>query len=454
MNPDKLDQLIRGSDPADAPNRSDSVDPLLDQFEQQWSVLSRRRVVLRKRLTLCLAAIGLFAILGGSAMWVQMHPRQNDAHFAVVTAADSTTDRAPKNLADAAPRQRRPSPIVVPNEPKAEADMVSPSQSPRPTGKLADSVPPRPKPVPAPAKLARPTARPSQPVIDHAEQLAELAAFVDRAGKVDSNTWRQSCDYLARQDPRSQRTVIMLVPQLADPQQKKKAFDLVCAAAADSQRTVLLHWLSHPSLRAMAFERLAAEATLEQTIELIQRAQNDPERTLLCRQLAASPDSQSVEVLLELAHNARWRAAIGSASRELNPSHIQTLIMRMRDRNAPVRTAAAFVLASVPGEQLDQVLASMILRGRFRQPAYLVLLSRNTPQARAFLAQAASRQDLTPALVSARMHFANIQPTLQQWIADSKGTPHERSDTSQQRFTDALDSYRCARRADTRNDIG
>ncbi|MCS7471420.1 hypothetical protein NZK35_32640 [Stieleria sp. ICT_E10.1] len=442
MNPDKLDQLLRASDPANSTDHSDAGDPLLRQSEQQWTVLSRRRVVRRKRVTLCLAATGLFAILGGSAMWVRNDPRQQDTSAAVVTATDSSTDRDPADLADAA------------DQPELNAGVVSPSHSPSPKGKLADSRPPRPEPVPPPARLTRPTARPSQPVIDRAKPLAEFAAFVDRAGKVDSDSWRRSRDYLAHQDARSQRIAVSLVPQLVDPQQRRKAFDLVCAAAADSQRAVLFHWLADRSLRAMAFERLAAEATVGQSVELIHHAQNDPERTRLCRSIAASPDSRSVEVLLELAHDARWRSAVGAASRELHPSHLQTLIMRMRDRNAPVRTAAAFVLASVPGEQLDQVLASMILRGRFRQPAYLVLLSRNTPQARAFLAQAAVRQDLTPALVSARIHFANIQPTLQQWIADSKGTPHERSDTSQQRFSDALDGYRCARLPDTRHDIG
>nr|WP_143547734.1 hypothetical protein [Rhodopirellula sp. SM50] len=454
MNPDKLDQLLRASDPADSTDHSDAGDPLLRQSEQQWTVLSRRRVVRRKRVTLCLAAMGLFVILGGSAMWVRNDPGQQDTSVAAVTATDLSTDRDPTDLADAATAQRRTVPIDAPNEPTMQADSVSPSQSPRPAGKLADSRPPRPEPVPPPAKLPRPTARPGQPVLDRAKQLAEFAAFVDQAGKVDSDSWRQSCDYLAHQDARSQRIVVSLVPQLVDPQQRKKAFDLVCAAAADSQRMVLFHWLAYQSLRAMAFERLASEATVGQSIELIDYAKNDPERTRLCRIIAASPDSRSVEVLLELAHDARWRSAVGTASRELHPSHVQTLIMRMRDRNSPVRTAAAFVLASVPGEQLDQVLASMILRGRFRQPAYLVLMSRDTPQARAFLAQAASRQDLTPALVSARIHFANIQPTLQQWIADSKGNPHERSDTSQQRFSDALDGYRCARRADTGNDIG
>lgn len=454
MNPDKLDQLLRASDPTTATDHSGAVDPLLHQSEQQWTVLSRRRVVRRKRVTLCLAAMGLFVILGGAAMWVRNVPGQQDTSVAVVTATDSSTDRDPTDLADAATAQRRPSPIDASDQPKTNAGVVSASQSPSPNGKRTQSGPPRAEPVPRPAKLTRPPARPGQPVIVHEQPLAEFAAFVDRAGEVDSDSWRQSRDDLAHQDARSQRTAVTLVPQLVDPQQRRKAFDLVCAAAADSRRAVLFHWLAHRSVRAMAFERLAAEATVEQSVELIRYAQNDPERTRLCRNIAASPNPEGVGVLLELAQNARWRSAVGAASRELHPSHLQALIMRMRERNAPVRTAAAFVMASVPGEQLDQVLASMILRGRFRQPAYLVLLSRNTPQARAFLAQAASRQDLTPALVSARMHFANIQPTLQQWIEDSKGTSHERSNTSQQQFSDTLDGYRCARLPDTRHDIG
>ena len=102
----------------------------------------------------------------------------------------------------------------------------------------------------------------------------------------------------------------------------------------------------------------------------------------------------------------------------------------MRQRDLQTRTAAAFILASVPGDFVDRAVAEMILGRRYQQPAYLVLLSRNTPQARAFLARVSARPDLNAALVSARAHFVPIQPQLQQWISDSQGQTHEPIDTT------------------------
>ncbi|QEF97257.1 hypothetical protein Mal15_12960 [Stieleria maiorica] len=443
MNPDELDRLIRRSDPATDARRSDAADPLLRASERQWAGLAARRIIIRKRLTLSLAAMGLFVILGGTLQWVAMKSTTTSSHLAAVDAP--VNEKAiPAHDADAAA-----------NSQAASIDAATAAASDQ--TKLADAAM---SDGAASGERLEPAVPPKRTVPDEdARQLVQFAAFIDRAGEFESDTWHQSCDFLARQDARSQRAAIALVPKLVAPQRRERAFELVCAAAAESKRNVMRHWLAQPSLRALAFDRLASDASLRQAIELLPLALTDAERMLLCRTLAVTPEPDGADLLLELAHDPVWRSAVAAAARELHPSHIQSLILRMRERNVPARTAAAFLLASVPGNQLDQVLASMILRGRFQQPAYLALLSRNTPQAKAFLAQAANRRDLSAALVSARVHFATIQPTLQQWIADSKGPHHEQSETLQRRLPELLagrhdDRRRCAGLPDAGAPVG
>ena len=207
-------------------------------------------------------------------------------------------------------------------------------------------------------------------------------------------------------------------------------------------------------MRSTAWDRLSDVATLGQSVQLIELAASQGERQQLCRSIAMSSESESVAVLLDLTRDADWRSAVRRSAGQLNAIHIQSLIMLMRERNMSRRTAAAFVLASVPGGQVDQVVASMILGGRFRQPAYLVLLSRDTPQSRAFLAAAASSPELTPALVSARLHFANMEKTLHQWIAESNGANNERSDTSLRLLPEIFGNDRCVSLLDARREIG
>ncbi|WP_182867307.1 hypothetical protein [Stieleria mannarensis] len=441
MNPDEFDRLIRRSDPATNARRSDSTDPLLRESEQQWATLATRRVVVRRRLTLSLAALGLFVILGGTLRWM----------------AIKSTTTSPRLAAVDPPANER---VASSQDADASIDSVPAVVSEQTNAAEPGRVAANDRPEPAiPPKRSVPDNDTERQDRQAAQQLPQFATFIDQAGEVHSDAWHQSRDFLAHQDARSQRAVIALVPQLVDPQRREKAFELVCAAAAQSQRIVLRHWLAQPSLRTLAFDRLAAGASLQQTTELLSLALTDAERTQLCRNLAVAPEPDAADVLLNLAHDPIWRSSVGAAARELHPSHIQSLILRMRGRDVPMRTAAAFVLASVPGNQLDHVLASMVLRGRFQQPAYLALLSRNTPQAKAFLAQAATRRDLTAALVSARVHFATIQPILQQWIANSKGLHHEQSDTSPQQRPKFLagrhdDRRRCAGLPDAGSPVG
>jgi hypothetical protein len=136
-------------------------------------------------------------------------------------------------------------------------------------------------------------------------------------------------------------------------------------------------------------------------------------------------------ILVDLAEDADWRRAVARNAVYLSQSAIQQLMEILRSSNHSQQTAAAFLIAAIPGPQVDWAMAEMIVGGRSRQAAYLVLLSRNTPDAKLFLARAESRVELRPALVSARMHFEKFQFQLQEWIAASKGDRDESYETGQ-----------------------
>ena len=429
MNPDQFDEMIRDLDPGDDSSRLGTDDPVLSQSLQQWTELSTRRVVLRTRVSICVAALGVFALVGASALWIGVDAWKDDRQFAVTP---SETDQG-LNVGMHTEVETGDSRNVASSEspPTLSPPTLSPPTLGPPQISRSAAGDSRTKDNPGESADALANARPNTPAGDLKQRLDEFALFIEQAGPVDSDSWNAAQKYLANQSALTQRAAINFVPKLDDDRQRIRAFDLVCAAAGNSVRSVLAQWLADPLVRPMAWERLVGTESLRHLTEMIPAAQNEHERLQLCHQIASLPSFNSVSVLLSLTREPLWRAAVRSSTTDLHASHIRSLIMLMRERNADLRTAAAFVLASVPGDYVDQVVASMIVGGRFRQPAYLVLLSRDTPQARAFLAQAATRPELTPALVSARMHFATIQPQLQQWIAESKGANHERSDTSQ-----------------------
>ncbi|MCA9138696.1 MAG: hypothetical protein KDB00_18120 [Planctomycetales bacterium] len=442
MNPDEFDALIRAGDPAANQTSSTTDDPFVGDCHRQWARLVARRRIVRKRVSLCLAAIGLFAVVGGTSLWVT----QNIDRHGHAVAEVASSNAAPNN---SVPNRRH---IEAIQNADLDSTVIA---SGHPHRKSNDA-----RSADLPTKVAEASPRPgsSDPIDGNVQghrigsadriepvpsQLDEFATFVEQAGKRDSESWRESRDFLARQTAATQRAAINLVPQLTEPTRRDAAMDLVCDAAGDSERSILKIWLNDQLVAPAAWQRLIEGASFGQSIELIEFAKTENQRTQVCQRIAASTDSRSIDVLLRLTNDPKWRISVGRSAANLHPDQIQLLIMLMRQRSIPMRTAVAFMLASVPGDDVDRVLSSMILRGRYRQPAYLVLLSRDTPQARAFLAQAASTPELTPALVSARMHFANIQQQLSRWISESKGASHEPTDTILRLIPEIIDFDRC-----------
>lgn len=419
MNSDEFDALIRQSDPAAKTASTDRAGSILRDSESQWIQLSSRRVVVRRRVSLCLAVMGVFAMLGGAAFWMGRNRNAGDHEIAAVAPTKIKSDRRAPSSDDLIVAEKRLS-IPRPAKPLRDSPSIEVANHSR-----------RPASNDRRQRTHRRRAQVAGSAIETKKRMAEFAAFVDEAGEAGSDQWMRSITALANRDPQTQREAINQVAQVSDANRRIEAFELVYQAAGDSQRDVLIHWLSSPSLRLLAWNRIAEQSTLEQSVQLIPLATNHGERLKLCQAIAMSPEPESISVLLNLTVDPHWRNPVRLAAGALNPNHIPAFVMLMREKDMPQRTAAAFVLASVPGDLVDQVVASMILGGRYRQPAYLVLLSRDTPQARAFLASAARSPELTPALVSARLHFANIEKTLHQWIAESKGANHERSDTTQ-----------------------
>jgi hypothetical protein len=449
MNLEDFDKLLKQCDPAIDSGRDDSI---LSDGQSRWKKLSLRRVVVRRRIRLCLAASTLIIVGGGLAFWGRPDLSMTESNF--IAASSSTIDTGrPHPLSGSENALGKPTGNAKNHEVRdggqsTVSQATIPDMPPKDEAEHDTIVDlERPQTPRGPKRTVTPSRSASQSLID-------FASFIDQAGETESEDWLRSRDYLRNQSIATQRAAIDLVTRMVDPKQRRRASDLVCQAAGDFHRDVLMHWLAFPSMRSMAWDRLSEGATLGQLTQLIEVATSHQERAALCRSIAMSSESESVWVLLDLTRDRDWRSAVRRSAGQLNSNHIQSLIMLMRERSISRRTAAAFVLASIPGDQVDQVVASMIMGGRFRQPAYLVLLSRDTPQARAFLAAAAASPELTPALLSARLHFANMEKTLHQWMAESNGTNNERSDTSLQFMPNTFRNDRCASLLDARRELG
>lgn len=423
MNQDDFDALIRDADPMR--ESSCDEDSLLVHSSDQWQQLSRHRVVVRKRLAVGFALASAVLLMGGAWVWMADRSGQLNDQLARsdvgLPAIDSDLAVAPSD---------RPSPVTQPTD----SDELTSEES---SAVAMESVAPE-----DPAEDARHLAdvspktrsdnrlRKKQRIANPEVLLAEFEEFVRLAGKPGDQTWTSRVLHLSNLGARDQAAAIDLVSEIKNDTLRDRAFQLVCDAAGPTRDVILRRWLADSVIRPLAWERLVTESNLRDASELVELAANHGERELLCRRIAQSPDPFSLELILSFVGDPDWRIAVRETAPFLNPYHIDRLVRLMRQRDLGVRTSAAFVLASIPGPYVDQVVCEMITGGRYRQPAYLVLLSRNTPLARAFLAQAASRPDLTPALVSARVHFANIQPTLSQWINESQGVNDDPSDTT------------------------
>ena len=263
-------------------------------------------------------------------------------------------------------------------------------------------------------------------------KLVSFVKFVENAGPVSSEPWLRASHELAGQSPQVQRLSINLVGKISEPRQRDRAFELVYLAAGNSRRTVLQHWLSDKSMRQKAWRRLVDESDRDDWGDLTRFAKLPGEREVLLHRMIDQGGIGAIGLLTELTRDAHWRQTIRRSAARLSDRQIQALILQMRVRQKDLRTSTAFILACVPDDRVDIAVTDMVLRRSYEQPAYLVLLSRNTPRARAFLTRASSRPHLSPALSSAKAHFVSIQPQLQQWIADSQGENHVPPKTSRQ----------------------
>ena len=375
MNLDDFDALLRKSDPG-APEQ-------VEQERAEWENLVSRRAAFRRQvITYATAAAILMAVGIG---WIALSADRENADFAKLEkrASEAVETR------DAAPS---PSPETL-------------AESNKPSSTERSSEVPSPDEQPAP--------------------LETFASFVEHAGPRWSESWHVAVDELRTAKTSAQREAIDLVPALKEATLRERAIDLVCEAAGTSRRDVLQHWLGWNSTRRSCWTKLVTDGNFGQCVALIDAARDDHERRLLCRKFVSARHTKSLDVLTELASRPQWRTTLRRGIGALTPNQVQALTMRMRSRDRNVQMTSAFILASLQGDTVERVASSMILGGRYRHPAYLVLLSRNTPQSNAFLMSAGARQDLSPALISARHHFSAFEGPLKQWLLESHGESDE-----------------------------
>ncbi|MEO1528770.1 MAG: hypothetical protein AAFX06_25395 [Planctomycetota bacterium] len=370
MTPEDFDALLRESDPG-------SPEDVTEQ-QNDWKRLVARRATTRRRMVVFATAAAILIATG--LAWI------------------ATNDGGDARIAD---REEQPVKTQTNRPPELEA----PTNRSDGAGESSRDTPEAPEP--------------KEP-----EPLETLAMLVAKAISGEK-AWASTVQEIREADASIQREIIDLVPQLDDILLRDSAIELVCEAADRSERDVLGVWLNKPSTRPTAWGKLVDTSDFRQAVSLTDWARDDRERGMLCRKLVSSGHPQSLDVIAQLALQPQWRTTIRRDVKRLSPAQVRVLTLRMRSQDRNVKMASAFILASLRDDTVERVAASMILGGRYRHPAYLVLLSRNTPQSNAFLMSAGARQDLSPALVSARFHYSAFEDHLKQWLLDSDGEFNE-----------------------------
>ena len=257
--------------------------------------------------------------------------------------------------------------------------------------------------------------------------LADFQQELKRAGIDGSPQWKQVVADLVASPRKVQQRAVDLVKTIPTADAKYRAMCLIGDAAGVDEHGLLLKWLEAPKTRGAAWKRSLAISTSADWQTLGNIARSSQEKHMLCEKLWISFDSIATDALVNLAKLPQWRLAVRRSSRPVSAEGTLPLILRLRQHDVTTRTATAFVLSSIPGQQLDRTLADMVVRGRYRQPCYLTLMSRDSQTAKKFLAHAAQRRDLAPALASATSHFNAMAAQLTHWKELSEGHPHEDS---------------------------
>ena len=244
---------------------------------------------------------------------------------------------------------------------------------------------------------------------------------LQKAGPHKDPSWHAVTVELAKQSVATQRLIISWIAFIDSEAEQIQAMELVGDVAGSDERNLIAYWLQQDSTRSAALTRALVLAQPDELLVLSSFAKSESEKVLLCETAWQSSDLAAADALVKLSAMPQWRTAVRLSALPVTDDWIMPLLMQLRQRDWEARTATAFVLASIPGKHFDEVATKMVVQGRYRQPAYLALMSRNTPAAKAFLAGAANKTELAAGLYSARAHFAVMEAKLIQWKKNSQG---------------------------------
>lgn len=419
---DSFDEFLVASDPArilDSEPDSEAAE-YFAETRSYWDQLSHRRVKRRRRVqvTITLVSLAAVALLAVGAGLVEFGSHVSQLADGRTKSSSSLIQITPETASTAPIENGSPSNVTDrQDEPFSRGGVASRDQLPSISG----------------SKATRKDA------VDKLNPVEHFVSAVKAAGQPGTREWKQAVTQLTQATPNTQRLAIDCVAKITVYDLRTTAFQLVCDAAGESETELLSTWLSEPNLRTIAFDRLAATSSTQQRIQLATQARTMQERQILCHHLASSPDPGSVDVMLKWSHHASWRAAIRSSLDQLHPDHVQRLVLALRQRDRSIRTAAAFLLASVPGDSVDRVAASMILEKRYLQPAYIALLARRSPGAQLLLTNVMQQRDLSAAFYSAQLNFQSFTEPLQQWLSESQGQNHDTSKQQRNEFPIVFD---------------
>ena len=373
-----LMHLLEGADPYD----ESSLEPACERQKTAWTQLLNERHRHRK-----FASYGALAIAAATLLAIGVfRERERNVPLAEKTAEFDIEDSV----------------AAVSSQ-----DLREPSSKELPSGEAA------------PKEIAVANAASSRDSL-----LGKFCEALERVDRNQAGDWVSLVSGIRSLPVGSQRELVFGISQIEDPLKLNLAAAAILDAADGSAPLVLEKWFAVPKMRMVAWKLSVEHSSVSTLMTLSVQAKSQEERIVLCNGLARNWREGGVAALVNLSKLKAWRWAVGSAAINLPPqSH--RILLSIIDSDAQSRAAAGFVLQSIPAESIDYELAEMIVSGRRRMAGYQALLSRNTKQARQFLAISASRADLSPALAAAWRRWNQWGPQTSQWVSEIRSIEDE-----------------------------
>lgn len=421
---DVLDDLLSSADPG---AQASHIEPLQAQWDQLFAERKVRRRAVSAAFVLLIVGSVAFAVLARRDDKIAVVDPDKPAASVI---GEPAGDPQGKEAAGADAIDLPTSHGRDNRDWERDRDRERDSQSVpvKPEGELPETEDAEPSPGPT---KAQPLYAKNGEAGDAAKDI--LQAVEELEGD-DVEAWQELVIRVREAPPAVQESLVIRLGSETELPQRSRAMQLVVEASGPWADALLVQWLSSQVSREPAWEMLFARTPDRDLGRLVSLASRPSERAQVCQRIVRLPGSAAADAFVRLAPDARWRPLIATACHEMGGEARGRLLDLLRDGSPVERAGAGFVVATLPGTEVDRQLAEMIARGRSRQAAYLALLARRTPEALQFLRAASRDTELAPALHSAQYGWQSFGPITLTWLSeleekrddiDSAGRPHD-----------------------------